>query len=133
MEEKTAIKVAAAPFAGQTVKIFYPMNDAEASQYAGDFATVLIDAGWKCEVRGWFYPYEGENVTVAMCKPKDGDASGAVPPKALRPLVKALMGLGISKNRGLDPETQANTLDDIEPGEIGMRVAAKMAVTATAE
>jgi hypothetical protein len=127
-EQKRAIKEAIAPFAGQKVVVEYPMNDAEASQYAGDFAAAFREAGWDCKgVQGGFFPYDFANtVPVASKKEPQDSKGGMIPPKAFYPLVRVLMDLKLSDNRGMDPAKQANQIDGIAPGEIGLRVSAKM-------
>jgi hypothetical protein len=122
--QKAEIKEAIAPYAGQKIKILYPMNDGEASQYAQDFAAVFRDAGWKCDdIRGWFFATEFDNVLVAASNKLPAPVR---PPKATSSLVSVLMKLGLTKNRGMDPLRMVNQSNDIAEDELLLRVEAKM-------
>jgi hypothetical protein len=122
--QKSAIKQAIAPYSGQKIKILYPMNDGEASQYAQDFAAVFRDAGWQCDdIRGWFFATEFDNVVVAASNKLPAPVK---PPKAIFPLVKVLMELGLTKNRGIDPLRMVNQSNDVEEDELLLRVEEKL-------
>jgi len=128
--QKEAIKSALAPYSGQKILVFYPLGDAEASQYAWDFGAVFREAGLHCppeDIRGTFFPADFENVIAAASKPHADTAKEKfVPPDVLAPLVKVLMDLGLSDNRGLDPKKEVNLLEDVKAGEVGLRVGTKL-------
>jgi hypothetical protein len=125
--QRTAIKQAIAEFAGQKIKIFYPMNDAEASQYAGEFAEVFSQAGWECDgIRGGFFAADFDNVIAVASKSLVKEKGEVIPPKSLYPLVKVLMELGLSDNAGRNPLMQINLIDAVEESELGFRVGPKL-------
>jgi len=123
-EQSKAIKEAIAPYAGQTVSVCYPVGDAEASRYAREFERVFQDAGWVCgKFKGYYFAADFENVITAISKDRDPTINPK--PKALYPLTKVLMELGLSDNRGLDPLEKANLVGGITVDEISLRVGVK--------
>jgi hypothetical protein len=121
-DQKASLEEFAAKFVGQKILVTYPVGDAEAGRYAGEFAELLQKARWDVHLMSNMNSdFSG---MFAICS--HTVMSGVKPPGSYYQLVETLLDLGLSDNRGQDPaKGGVNYADSIDEGGIGIRIGTK--------